>query len=352
MTRPENQPPRSSIQQVAQRAGVSVGTVSNVLNNPHRVAEGTRRRVEQAIAEVGFVRNEAARRLRGAPSRVVGCVLLDLANPFFAEVARGVEERLAEAGHLLILSSTDVLPSREEHHLRALQEIRVRGILLNSVDPFRNDLSALARRGIPVVLVDHPRDGQPLCAVAVDNRAGGRMVAEHLLDLGHRRIGLLRAGADVRSVTDRVAGAREAVLARGLDLAAVILDVPIAPPRVSDAAPRALDLALSDPLPPTALLCFNDSTAIALIQALRERGLRVPTDMSVTGYDDIVYSAVLAPALTTVRQPQYEFGRAAAELLLAEEEHGHQHREILFHPELVVRESSAPPARRPHGQYP
>lgn len=146
---------RASIRQVAQAAGVSMSTVSNVLNNPHVVLAETRRRVEDAMLAVGYVRNGAARQLRGAPSTVVGCVLLDSANPFFAEVARGMEDRLAEAGCMAIVCSTDVRVERETQYLHMLEELGVRGVLLAPVSSRLDTAVAVAGRGTPVVLVDN-----------------------------------------------------------------------------------------------------------------------------------------------------------------------------------------------------
>lgn len=331
---------RASIRQVAAAAGVSTSTVSNVLNNPDLVSAGTRRRVEDAMAEVGYVRNSAARQLRGAPSAVVGCVLLDSANPFFAEVARGMEDRLAEAGCMPIVCSTDVSLAREERYLRSLEELGVRGVLVSPVGSRLDGAVGLARRGTPVVLVDHPRAGAPVCAVAVDGVRGGELAAGHLVSRGHGRIAFIRCAADLRTVDDRAEGIRRGLRTAGLAVSRALVEVRAPQPAGPDEADAAVDEVLAATPRPTAIICFNDMAAVGVLRGLRRHGLAVPEDVSLVGYDDVVFASQLSPALTTVRQPTHQLGRAAAELLLAEAEPGHRHQEIRFTPELVVRAST------------
>ncbi|GAA1790217.1 LacI family DNA-binding transcriptional regulator [Luedemannella flava] len=334
---------RAGIRQVADLAGVSESTVSNVLNNPHIVAPATRERVERAMNDVGFVRNRAARQLRGAPSSVIGCVLLDTANTFFAEVARGIEDRLAEADCMHLLCSSDVQPERERRYLHMLEEHGVRGIIVNPVRQDLTPLIELSRRGVPVVLLDHPPDGAPLCAVTVDNALGGQRAAEHLLALGHTRIAFLRTAEAVNATVQRQAGARHACLTAGLDPDGALIDLPVSRPTSSGATEAAVTQLLHQDPRPTAIICFNDVAAVRVLRGLRRAGIRVPEDMSVVGYDDVDFASELSPALTTVRQPRHELGRAAVDLLLAEHDHGHTHRELVFRPDLILRQSTAPP---------
>lgn len=331
----------SSIRHVAHVAGVSASTVSNVLNKPHLVTTETRQRVEDAMGRIGYVRNGAARQLRGAPSAVVGCVMVDGSNPFFAEVARGVEDRLAEADCMLVLCSTDRQVERQMHYLRMLQEQGVRGVLVNPADSELDRLLTLSRQGTPVVLLDRPRNGTDLCAAMVDNVKGGELAAEHLFALGHRRIVFLRGSIDLPTITARGDGIRRAVRAAGLDPARTIVDIRYAD--MTDA--RATDVLIGEVLRisprPTAIVCYNDATALAVVLSLRRLRIAVPETVSVVGYDDVQFAAALSPALTTVRQPKYELGRAAAELLLNEADPDHRHRQVVFQPELVIRDSTA-----------
>ncbi len=332
---------RAGIREVAAAAGVSDSTVSNVINNPQIVSARTRQRVEAAMEQTGFVRNRAASQLRGAPSSVVGCVVLDSANTFFAEVARGIEDRLAEAGCMQTVCSTDLHVSREHVYLQMLEEQGVRGIIVDPVNPELDELVALSRRGTPVVLLDRPRGAADLCGATVDHIRGGQLATEHLLSLGHRRIVLLRGAITVSTISDRGEGARRACLEMGLDPADTLVGLRLSPLAVIDGADAAVDHILAIRPTPTAILCCNDSTAVGVLRGLRRSGVRVPDEMSVVGYDDVSFASELSPALTTVRQPTYALGRAAAELLLAEDEPAHAHEELVFAPKLIVRDSTA-----------
>ncbi|WP_083958506.1 LacI family DNA-binding transcriptional regulator [Herbidospora mongoliensis] len=337
-------PKRSGIRHVAQAAGVSAATVSNVLNSPELVAEKTRLRVYEAMREVGYVPNNAARRLRGIPSPLVGAVVLDIANPFFTEVCRGVEDRLLQEGCMLMTCSTDVQPSREQHYLRELEKQGVRGVLITPVADDLEPLLALAGRGIPVVLLDHRADSR-LCSVSVDNHWGGRQAAAHLIGLGHRRVAMLSGVVEVQQTAERHAGVRQAFQEAGMDPDLAVMDVRVPVPDVTTGAEAALDQLLADPHPPTAIICFNDAAALGVVGGLSDRGVAVPREMSVVGYDDVAFASRLSPPLTTIRQPRQELGRTAAGMVLDEARPGHRHQNLVYRPRLVVRESTAPPCR-------
>src|SRR5256714_11679077 len=174
-----------SVKDVAALAGVSVGTVSNVLNRPDRVSPEIRDRVSAAIASLGFVRNESARHLRAGSSRTVGLVVLDVANPFFTDVARGVEDTASAAGLAVILCNTDEKRAKEDAYLEVLEQQRVRGILITPADVISSRLVELRRRGTPVVLLDRKATGRDQCSVSVDDRKGGDIAVTHLLESGH-----------------------------------------------------------------------------------------------------------------------------------------------------------------------
>src|SRR3954454_12518447 len=178
----------TSVKDVAALAGVSLGTVSNVLNRPDRVAAATRTRVEQAMSELGFVRNESARQLRAGGSLTVAYVMLDATNPFFTDVAQGIEEAAEEADLSLFLCNSDNRAQRERTYLTRLQEQRAQGVLITPVDPESATLDDIVRRGPPVVIVDRTRQHETHCSVAVDDLLGARLAVEHLLENGHDRI--------------------------------------------------------------------------------------------------------------------------------------------------------------------
>lgn len=330
-----------SVVDVAARAGVSLGTVSNVLNRPDRVAPATRDKVMQAIRDLGFVRNEAARQLRAGRSRTIGLVVLDVANPFFTDLAKGVETTAGKSGMSVILCNSNDDQEREQHYLSLLQEQRAFGILITPVGKVPKTIETLRDRGTPVVLVDRGSNRRQ-CSVSVNDRYGGELAVAHLISLGHRRIGFVGGPMSINQVSERLAGARAAVQAAGLPDDALLV---IETPRLDVASGRATGdqiAALPADRRPTAVFCANDLLALGLLQDTTRRQLSVPGDLAIVGYDDIDFAAAAAVPLTSVRQPRVQLGRAAMELLLEEatSADGHQHRQIVFEPELVVRESS------------
>ncbi|MBD2895527.1 HTH-type transcriptional repressor CytR [Actinomadura sp. RB99] len=329
------------IKQVAAHAGVSPGTVSNVLNRPERVAAATRARVEQAIVELGFVRNGSASTLRAGHSSTIGLMVLDLANPFFTDVARGVEDVASERGYAVILSSSGESDEREQRNLRVLAEQRVRGVLLTPVGDEGGNADRLRDRGVPVVLLDHPTPRANQCSVAVDDVAGGELAVTHLLEDGARTLGFVTGPPGLRQCADRRRGALRALRAAGLGRD-VLREVSVGAMNAragQEAARRLLDSGA--PLP-EAIFCANDLLALGVLRVLQQAGVKVPTDVALIGYDDIEFSAAAAVPLSSVRQPTYQLGRIATELLLEEcdESGGHAHQQVMFQPELVVRESS------------
>jgi LacI family transcriptional regulator len=331
-----------SIRDVASEAGVSVGTVSNVLNRPDAVAPATRARVEEAIAALGFVRNESARQLRAGRSRTLGLVVLDVANPFFTDVARGVEEAVAAEGLAVILCDTAERADRERRYLDLLEEQRVQGILITPVEGVGTRLRQLRQRGISVVLVDRWASTRSFCSVSVDDVYGGELAATHLLGQGHQRIAFVGGPFKFKQVADRYDGVRRAFTSAGVGVSGL---TKVETAALNFASGRAAGAQIAE-LPagrrPTAAFCANDMLALGVLQEMTRRQLRVPQDLAIVGYDDIEFAAAAAVPLSSVRQPRDELGRAAAELLI-EETSGdprHSHRQLVFEPELVVRAAS------------
>ncbi|HWG74031.1 MAG TPA: LacI family DNA-binding transcriptional regulator [Acidimicrobiales bacterium] len=333
------------IRDVAARARVSVGTVSNVLNHAHLVAPDTRLRVTDAIASLGFVRNESARHLRAGRSRTIGLVVLDVANPFFTDVALGVEDAVNRAGLSVMLCNSAEDSDKQDRYLTILAEQRVQGILIVPVGRADRRLAELRRRGIPVVLVDH-KATRSQCSVSVDDVAGGRAAVAHLLDAGHRRVAFVGGSGRPRQVADRAEGALRALREFGSADDLVTVSVPALNVAGGRSAGNQI-LAMPDELRPTAAFCANDLIALGLLQKLIQAGARVPDDVAIVGYDDIDFAGAAAVPLSSVRQPRHALGQRAAQLLLEEASpDGHHHRQVVFTPELVVRESSGPPRRR------
>src|SRR3954453_9125240 len=330
-----------SVKDVAAAAGVSLGTVSNVLNRPTVVSAATRERVERAMADLGFLRNEFARQLRMGTSRTLAYVMLDATNPFFTDVAQGIEIAAEGADMSVVICNSNNRAAREQAHLAQLMEQRVLGILLTPTDPQASWIDAVAERGVPLVIVDRTRDDDRFCSVAVDDVLGGRLAIEHLIDQGHTRVAFIGGPKTLGQVRDRYEGARLAWREAGLPPEDLI-KLYTHQLSVADGREAGQRLAgMSAARRPTAAFCANDITALGLLQHAVAAGWRVPDDLAIVGYDAIEFASAAAVPLTSVRQPREELGRTAAELLLSEttDEH-HVHRRVVFEPELVRRASS------------
>jgi LacI family transcriptional regulator len=339
----------TSIKEVARHAGVSLGTVSNVLNRPESVSPATRERVLDAIAKLGYVRNDSARQLRAGRSRTVAIVVLDVSNPFFTDVVRGAEAVVEEAGAMLVVCNSGEDPVRERRHLDMLEEQRVQGLLVTPVGDGRQPrLDRFVDRGIPVVLVDRGSARASRCSVAVDDVLGGRLAAEHLADRGHRRIAYVGGPFSLAQVADRHTGAERALAEHGAGAGLRVVETPSL--SVAEGR-RAVDELTGLPAArrPTAVFCANDLLALGVLQGLIAHGLRVPEDVALVGYDDIEFAAAAAVPLSSVRQPREQLGRTAAQLLLEEagDPERHEHRHVVFQPDLLVRRSSDHWRRRP-----
>ncbi|WP_328608488.1 LacI family transcriptional regulator [Amycolatopsis sp. NBC_00345] len=335
----------AGIKDVAAAAGVSLGTVSNVLNRPDRVSPGTRAKVEAAMAELRFVRNESARQLRAGHSRVLAYVMLDGRNPFFTDVAAGMEDTADEEDLSLFLCNSANLATREAAYLGRLEQQRVQGILITPVDPGSPQLDEIARRGTPLVIVDRTRHTASHCSVAVDDVVGGEIAVRHLVEQGHERIGFVGGQLGIGQVRDRREGALRALRAAGLGPDHLV-DLTTSQMGVADGGNAGQRLAgLPAASRPTAAFCANDLLALGLLQVCAALRLRVPDDLAIVGYDDIEFAAAATVPLTSVRQPRRQLGRTAAELLMQETtDPAHEHQQVTFTPELVVRASTYPRA--------
>jgi len=333
----------ASMRDVARLAGVSVGTVSNVLNMPGRVAPALAERVQAAIDDLGYVRNDAARQLRAGSSRAIAFISLDAANPFFSALARGAEEQASASGFSVILANSDEKSEREASYLDLFEERRVRGVLISPFGDVADRLRLMRKRGIPAVVVDRVSSDASFSSVSVDDVAGGQAAVGHLIAGGRRRITYLGGPLAIRQVADRLDGARRAVTAAGD--AGVALDV-VEAGALSLAEGRRTGQEIMDrPRErwPDAVFAANDLLAIGFLQAaFRADPCAVPGRVAVTGYDDIDFAAAAAVPLTSVRQPAEQIGAAAVRILLAEaDDPAAAPRHVVFQPELIVRESTS-----------
>ncbi|MDR6867425.1 LacI family transcriptional regulator [Microbacterium resistens] len=328
----------ASVRDVAEAAGVSVGTVSNVLNRPEKVSPETVALVQATIARLGFVRNDAARQLRAGRSRTIGLVVLDIGNPFFADVARGAEECAEGHGLSVLIANSDDGREREARHLDLFEEQRVAGVLVTPVGESSPRLERMQERGTPVVLVDREsRDGR-FASVSVDDVEGGRIAMRHLLSLGRRRVAFVGGPLSLRQVSDRLRGAQEEVAQAGGGLETI----PTGALTVEEgrrAAQQILERPVRDR--PDAIFAANDMLALGILQRLvMAHGIRVPEDIALIGYDDIDFAAAAVVPLSSVRQPAALIGSSAVDLLVHDQGGLPEREHRRFRPQLVVRAST------------
>ncbi|MGW9630279.1 LacI family DNA-binding transcriptional regulator [Agromyces sp. NPDC055520] len=330
-----------SVRDVAAAASVSVGTVSNVLNRPDKVAPATVARVTAAIEALGFIRNDAARQLRAGHSRSIGLVVLDVRNPFFTDVARGAEDRAAEAGMTILLGNSDENTERERAYLDLFEEQRVAGVLIS---PLADDLPRLQRlrdRGTTVVLVDREVPDQSFSSVAVDDVVGGYLAVHHLIETGRRRIAFVGGPTGIRQVADRLAGARRAVAESPGAALEIVATESLTVLAGRAAAEGIRERAASDR--PDAIFAANDLLAMGALQALMmQGGIDVPGEIALIGYDDIDFASAAVVPLSSIRQPAALIGYTAVDLMLKESGGESAAERVVFQPELVVRESTGP----------
>jgi LacI family transcriptional regulator len=308
---------RPTQQDVARLTGVSRATVSYVINNRSdgtvRISEETRRRVLEAVEKLGYQPNVLARSLRRGKTHTIGVIVPDNRNPFFAEVARGIEDTSFERGYSVILCNSDGDLEKELLYTNVLAEKQVDGILFVAAGASTKNMQALQQRQIPVAVIDREIPDVAVDSVLTDNARGGRLATRHLLDLGHRRIGCITGPLDITPSAERVTGYRQAMEEVGSSVDEAYLLKGDFQYQGGFQAARML-LSTGDSL--TAIFACNDLMAIGAISAALELGRQIPADLSVIGFDDVGAASFSNPRLTTVVQPKYSMGVMAAEMLL------------------------------------
>lgn len=332
-----------SIQDVAKLAGVSLGTVSNVLNNPDRVRSQTFKKVTRAIDQLGFVRNDAARQLKAGKSKALGMVVLDASNPFFAEMARGAETAAAAEGYQILLGNSSHEEIREAGYLKMFQEQRLSGVIVSPIHDPAEQIRQSRAMGTQVVLVDRKADASQFCSVSVDDVAGGKLAVSHLIEIGKTKIAFVGGPLTIHQVADRLTGAKEAIRA-----AKGQATIKVYKAEAQDViSGREVGLAIAKEAKenrPDAIFAANDLLAVGLLQAFTlKNSIRVPEEIALVGYDDISFAQSAVVPLTSIKQPSSILGVTALELLVDEIDNPleHLHRQITFQPELVIRSSSS-----------
>ena len=332
---------KATIYDVARHARVSTATVSRFLNGSSPVATETRRHIERAIQVLGYRPNTIARSLVTKTTHTIALLLPDITNPFFPDLVKGVQMLADERGYTVLLCSVAGDAAREEAYLEMLSAKQVDGALLVGIVSGRQAIARFAGHGIPIVSLDRNIDYPSAPIVQVNHRKGARTATEHLLALGHRLVAHVCGPIGPRVSYERLAGYREA-----LNEAGIVYDprLVIAGNFTEEAGYEGIDALVKAATPFTAVFAANDLAAIGATAALKDRGRRVPEDVSVVGFDDIRLAAYTSPALTTIRQPTYEMGRRATEILI-DAIHARatprRAQQVVFDGELIVRASSA-----------
>ncbi len=337
---------RVGIREVATLAEVSLGTVSHYINHPSRVSPEKRDRIQRAIDQLGFVRNNAAWQLRLGRSGTVAYIAPDVSNPYFATIAEGVEQRAAAEGLSVFIANSGRSREREDAYLEMFEAHRVQGMLVASHDPIEDRLTQIRHRGTPSVLVGQRASSPSQPSVSVDDMTGGYLAVRHLVELGRKRIAFVGGPLGIRQVGDRLEGASTAVR----EAPDVVMEVINATNRTIAGGREVAAALAARPASnrPDAIFAVNDLLALGIMQELVMRhGIRIPADIALVGYDDIEFGESSLIPLTSVRSPHEDFGIAAIDLLVTEMAEGdgpHDDEganQIVFPPKLVVRDSSA-----------
>jgi LacI family transcriptional regulator len=330
----------TTIRDVASRAGVSVATVSHVVNSSRTVSPDTKERVIAAIAELRYQPHGVARSLRRSKTGTIGVIISDITNPFFADLVRGIEHaiQILDSQINYILSNTDEDSHKERLYLDVLLEKRVDGLIIAPAGGNQSYLTDIVSRRIPMVFVDRMLPRVEADAVVVDNLAATRRILDHLIGLGRRRIALLKATLHANSIDERVAGYRHSLVENGLDWdPALVFD---SPSNIAAAYSAGCKILTAEPRP-DAVFCTNNFMTLGMIRAVHALGLRCPEDIAIAGFDDFPWADSFSPQLTTIAQPSFAMGEEAVRLLI---DRMNKRRtgpaiKVILGAELIVRES-------------
>lgn len=343
-------PPKVTIKEVAAAAGISFGTVSRVINNDVHVKAETRERVLQEMERLGYVVNRQARSLAGGKSNMIGVLAPDLGTGYIGEIIRGIDAELSLASYDMMLFTTHRAATKEANYVANLAKGMVDGLLLVLPRNPSDYIRILTRREFPFVLIDHQGNGDPCPAVGATNWQGAYNATEYLIKLGHTRIGFITGSLDLGAAMDRLNGYKSALRANHVPFSeALVYEGTFFQPDGFAGASALLDL----PEPPSAIFASNDVMAMGAMDAVRNRGLSIPDDISILGFDDIPQAELVRPALTTVRQPLEKMGRIATQMLLDKLKNPDKTTNRIELPtELIVRSSTSAPKMDRAGQLP
>ncbi|MGG1519287.1 LacI family DNA-binding transcriptional regulator [Paenibacillus oryzisoli] len=335
---------KATIYDVAREAGVSIATVSQVINGKGKISEERRNEIFGIMARLDYRPSVIAAALTGKKTYTLGLLVPDISNPFFAEMARAVEDQAHHAGYSVVICSTHNEDERIERYLMLLQQKSIDGLIIGTGMDNNDLLTPLVSKDIPIVSIARETRSPHTLPVLVNDYAGGRLAARHLLEQGHTRIAVIAESLKVSSSRERIRGVREALHEAGLELPDAFVSAG-GHDLLSEGKRQALAL-LQPAERPTALFCCNDLLAIGALQAAKELILRVPEELSIVGFDNTILASVTDPPLTTIAQPIEEMGKLAVDLLISElgkAAKKRTHERTVIEPELVVRSSTAAP---------
>ncbi|MFI7025579.1 LacI family DNA-binding transcriptional regulator [Micromonospora sp. NPDC049900] len=335
----------AGIRDVARLAGVSTATVTRALRDEVSVTDATKAKVREAARRLDYVPSAAARALSRGHSNLLGLFVPDITNPFYAQVAQGLEDRAAQARYHCVIASSHLNPERERHLLTSFQDGTLAGLAATTVGTDERFTAALGATQGPLVLVDRRPRGIKAPLVRTDNRKVTRGAIGELLDMGHQRVAMISGPRDFDTACQRLSGFRLAYRDAGLSLP----DEYIRHGHLGEEGGlRAMDELLALDPRPTAVFCFNNLVTVGALKAIRRAGLRIPTDISLLAFDDMTLFPLVDPPISAIDQPAYEMGRYAADLLLRMLDGEQDLGDVVLPAKMIIRGSMAPPGTPPN----
>lgn len=328
-----------SVKKIAKAAGVSTATVSRVLNGSDKVRESTAKRVMKVVDEMNYRMDHVARRMKvkQTDSLVIGLVITDIDNPFFSSVAKGVEDVASKNKLVTMICNTNENPEKERFFLNAMLSEKVSGVIIVPTTGNLDFFHELVEDGFPMVMVDRKPKGLNIDSVSLNNKKGGYEAVKKLITNGHKRIGIVAGIKGLSNTEDRLAGYLQALEEEGIKIEK---DLIFYGDYVESGGRKAIDSFMSLDVTPTAIFSTNNLMTLGCIKEIYKRKLSIPGDVAIIGFDDSTWAEALIPPLTTVKQPGYELGVNAAELLIKRLRGGNVNTiDVVLNPELVVRES-------------
>jgi len=331
----------STLKEVAKFADVSITTVSRVMNDASKVNPETRERVQKAMRKLDYNPSRVAQRLRASKghSKLLGLIIPDIQNQFYSHIVRGIEDVAYRKDYAVILCNTDENPNKEKFYLDVLMSESVDGVILPPIHQYSKVVEDMIETGLPIVCVDRKLARSAVDTVVVNNEKGGRIAVEHLIQLGHKRIGLLTSSPQFSSFEERQRGYEKVLYESGIEIDENLIKE--GDPRSSGNARDLANELLNLDSPPTAIFAANNLMTLGVLEAINNANINIPDDMSIIGFDDMPGLPSISSPLTTVKQPGYEMGRRAAELMFQRiEDPKRETVQIILEPSLIVRKST------------